>query len=389
MPVGTLKNHLYRAALPLFGKRTPWKSVHCSHNNCGAVQPLHRLLKRHHVVGTAIQIIRGGVLAECYTAGNARLSPAPVPVQPDTLFRTASVAKLAAALLVFRLQTLTLLDVNEPVSDALGYPVCHPRYPNLPITLGMLLSHSSSIVDSAAYFSAFDQGTPLKTLLNDPGAFSGNKPGTNFQYSNLAAGMIGCFLEARFQLSFEALAQKYLFSPLGIGTTFDLSTLSAACVADSYRVLPPGQSPAFDASRRTQSAISLAEPNPETHYLLASGNLFITAQGMGRLLLPCMPSDYADSFLDQRSLVQMKTSLGQWPQQAVPMHHGMGLLKIDDPSVSSHTLYGHQGFAYGAVNGCFFTENGDGFASLNSGASEARLGHISLLNRDLIRLFLS
>ena len=47
-------------------------------------------------------------------------------------------------------------------------------------------------------------------------------------------------------------------------------------------------------------------------------------------------------------------------------------------------LWGHQGFAYGAVNGVFFDKQGNGFASLNSGASEQRCGHLALVNRDLI-----
>ena len=66
------------------------------------------------------------------------------------------------------------------------------------------------------------------------------------------------------------------------------------------------------------------------------------------------------------------------------MRHGMGLLTIQDPSIHPGTLWGHQGFAYGAVNGVFFDQDGNGFVSLNSGASERRTGHLALLNRDLI-----
>ena len=51
-------------------------------------------------------------------------------------------------------------------------------------------------------------------------------------------------------------------------------------------------------------------------------------------------------------------------------------------------LHGHQGFAYGAVNGFFFDDKGNGFVSFNSGASEQRIGRLSLLNRDLIRVLL-
>lgn len=46
--------------------------------------------------------------------------------------------------------------------------------------------------------------------------------------------------------------------------------------------------------------------------------------------------------------------------------------------------FGGTGFAYGAVNGVFFDEQGSGFAMLNSGCSEQRTGHLALINRDLI-----
>jgi hypothetical protein len=58
---------------------------------------------------------------------------------------------------------------------------------------------------------------------------------------------------------------------------------------------------------------------------------------------------------------------------------------MDDPTLHLGRLYGHQGFAYGAAEGVFFEETtGNGFVFLNSGASEARKGHLALVNRDLI-----
>ncbi len=391
MPIGAQKNRLYGAALAVMGRRCPFGEVSCSQNGLPEAPALLRIFQRRHVVGASVQVFRQGKLAEGYVAGQARLRPSPVPVGPGTLFRTASVAKLAAATLVFRLQTLGMLDVNTDISDFLGYAVRNPRHAGSPITLAMLLSHTSSILDSPAYFAALQSGAPLRQLLADPAAFSGDAPGERFRYSNLAAGAIGCLLEGRFGRSLELLAQEYLFAPLGIVATFDLTALDVAQVAESYRVFPPNKAPSFDPLLRLQTAAPLTQPDPERRYLLASGNLYITAEGMARLALPLSSPDAGTEpagFLDARSLHQMKTPLGQWPEEAVPMRHGMGLLTLDDRQVSSRALYGHQGFAYGAVNGVFFDEKGNGFVSLNSGASEQRLGHISSLNLDLIQLFL-
>lgn len=380
MPVGKLKNTLYGMALPLMGKRCEWTESH------GGTAPkrLNAILHKHHVVGGCIQRFAAGKMTNAYAAGWAALEPEKRPVTTETVFRTASIAKMVTALLVFRLQTLGRLHVQEDISDLFGYRVRNLHCPDAPITLGMLLSHTSGIVDSPAYFASFSHPAALADLLNTPETFSPAVPGTRFRYSNLAAGMVGCMLEKRFGESLETLAQKELFAPLNVRATFDAAQLAADEVADSWRVLPAGR--AFCAAKRIEAAKPMNEPDPEHHYLLASGNLFLTAKSLAVLTLAAWNG--ADGLLNAESLEQMHNPIADWPDQTVGMRHGMGLLKLEDAAVCSKPLWGHQGFAYGAVNGVFFDADGNGFAFLNSGASEQRTGHLALVNRDLIRLWL-
>ena len=381
MPAGNLKNTLYQLALPVLGLRSPIASVQGGGSEENA--RLCRLLRSHHAVGACIQRFEKGRLTECFTAGNARMETDVRPVTAETIFRTASIAKMVTALLVFRLQTLGKLNVCEELSDFLGVPVQNPHYPQAPITLGMLLNHTSSIVDSPAYFASFQQPVPLMNLLRNPASYSASLPGLQFRYSNFAAGLIGCLLEKRFHQSFEQLAQENLFQPLGVQATFDLSTLKGKPVADSWRVLPRER--CFDAEKRISAAAPLTEADPERHYLLASGSLFLTAEALAKLALVAWNGH--DGFLSPECLSLMQHPTVPWPRQEVCLRHGMGLLQLDDPAVVKRPLWGHQGFAYGAVNGVFFDEEGSGFACLNSGVSEQRQGHLAVINRDLIRFF--
>ena len=381
MPAGNLKNTLYQLALPVLGLRSPIASVQGGSDDENA--RLCRLLRSQHAVGACIQRFEKGRLTECFTAGSARMEPSAQPVTAETVFRTASLAKMVTALLVFRLQTLDKLNVCEELSDFLGVPVQNPHYPQAPITLGMLLNHTSSIVDSPAYFASFQQPVSLTELLQNPASYSCSLPGLQFRYSNFAAGLIGCLLEKRFQQSFEQLAQEHLFHPLRVSATFDLSTLKEKPVADSWRVLPRER--CFDAKKRVAAAISLDEPDPERHYLLASGSLFLTATDLAKLALTAWNGH--DGFFSPECLSLMQTPTVPWPRQEVCLRHGMGLLKLDDPAIVKKPLWGHQGFAYGVVNGVFFDEEGSGFACLNSGVSEQRQGHLAVINRDLIRFF--
>ena len=388
MPVGARKNRWYALALPILGKRCQWSQVSL-HNETGYnhTSEMTLVLRRHHVVGGCVQLLRDGQLAETYTAGYASLSPR-AAVMPETVFRTASIAKLACAMLVMRLQTLGYLQVEEDINALWGEPIRNPHCPDQPIPLASLLSHTSGIVDSPAYFRAFEQNTPASDLLADPDTFAKRTPFERFQYSNFAAGLIGCLLERRFQASLETLMQTYLFQPLAVDATFDLSSLIGRRVASSYRVLPAGHTPDFDAAARFRNASPLDMPDAEHHYLLASGNLYLTAPALAKLCLPLMNGGLFDSkpFISPSALSVMIQPLTAWPEPEVRMRHAMGILEVDDNRIHPQRLWGHQGFAYGAVNGVFWDAKGNGFVSLNAGASEQRMGHLSCLNRDLIAL---
>lgn len=381
MPSGAIKSALYSAALPILGKRCEWRDA-----AGGALsKQITHILKKHHVVGACVQRIKRGELVECYTAGNATLEPVQTAVTADTVFRTASIAKLVTAMLVFRLQTLGKLDVCEDVSALIGYPVRNPYCPDAPITLGMLMSHSSSIVDSEEYFSAFTSAKDLRPLLSQPQSYAKTIPGMSFQYSNLAAGMIGSLLEMRFGKSFEALIQRELFEPLQVSATFDANKLTDRPVADSYRVLPPEL--CFIAQQRVHNAVPLDAPCPERHFLLASGNLYITVPLLARLALVLING--RDGFISPHCLHLMKSRVIRWPNDPTELYHGMGVLQLTDKRLCPQTIYGHQGIAYGSVNGVFVNDSGNGYAVLDSGASELRQGHLTRLNRDLIALMMN
>lgn len=376
MPIGKKRNLLYGLALPVAGKRCEWRPR--------KADPLERLLHRRRVVGACLQRFEKGRLTECRCVGFASLENGKTPVTADTVFRTASIAKMVTALLVMRLQTEGRLHVQEDVSDCLGFAVRHPAHPAVPITLGMLLSHTSSMADPSAYFARMGEA-PAQELLRAADAFSAAAPGEHFQYSNFAAGLLACALEQRFGICFETLVQQELFRPLNVCASFDITAVKGRDLADSYRVLPFRH--AFDAQARAAAAQPLQEPDPARHYVPAAGNLLISARDLARLTLAAWNG--AEGFLNEESLHQLQTPLQGWPMQEIRMRHGMGLLMIDDPKISPRRIWGHQGFAYGAVNGTFFDAEGNGFVCLNSGASEQRTGHLALLNRDLIRLWMN
>lgn len=69
------------------------------------------------------------------------------PIDNNTVVRIASLSKSFASVAIMQLVEKKKLSLNTSISKALGFDVKNPYYPEIDITLEMLMSHQSSIVD--------------------------------------------------------------------------------------------------------------------------------------------------------------------------------------------------------------------------------------------------
>ena len=74
-----------------------------------------------------------------------------MPVTEKSYFRCASVTKLVTGIGLMRMMDDGLLDPDEDISAYLGYEAGNPRYPDTPITLRMLMSHTSGLNENSSY----------------------------------------------------------------------------------------------------------------------------------------------------------------------------------------------------------------------------------------------
>jgi CubicO group peptidase (beta-lactamase class C family) len=144
--------------------------------------------------------------------------------------RIASVSKLVVALGVMRLVEQGRLDLDADVSQALGWTLRNPAFPETPITLRLLLSHKSSLRDEVDY--ALPLGADMRTALAAPAAFDPkHRPGTYFRYSNLNFPVIATVMERATDERFDLLMQRLVLAPLGLDACFNWPTCSDAAVA--------------------------------------------------------------------------------------------------------------------------------------------------------------
>ena len=140
------------------------------------------------------------------------------PVNPQTKFRVAALAKLTTVICAMALVDEELLDLDMDISVYLGYEVSNTNHPGTVITTRMLMQHTSSIFDSGAFQMARDRNSSdsLRTLLERGSSFRRSQPGTSFEYTNFGYAVLGAICENISGKSLDTLARDVIFEPLGI-----------------------------------------------------------------------------------------------------------------------------------------------------------------------------
>ena len=149
----------------------------------------------------------------------------------DSPVRIASVSKLVTALGVMRLVEAGVLDLDRDVSDYLGWRLRNPAFPDAPITLRLLLSHRSSLVDGGVrYLVPLDE--TVRARVADPRVWDAeHAPDSGwFHYANLNFPVIASVMEAATGERFDALMTRVVFRPLKLDACLNWSGCSARAI---------------------------------------------------------------------------------------------------------------------------------------------------------------
>lgn len=381
MPTTTLKNLAYRAALPLLAPSPRGKMrVETTGHEIRHLPEYLRLLTRHHVLGSSLLIQSGAQRATVHVSVGGGINHA---ASDNTLYRVASITKTATALTVLRLCEAGAFSLDDPVQALLPGGIREAALEG--VTLRQLLSHTSGLRDVPAYAAALAHGEDLHSVLTAKGV-RGSRPGDTFVYCNLGFGLLGCVLEEATGQSVAQVMAEQLFRPLGMEATLDASTLEEGRIMPLRRVL--ARHPGADVRITALGAQPLCQPDPARHFGHTAGAMYTNAASLSRMMtLICQEGELDGArLLQAASIRQMTTAHASYGAASPGMRYGLGLVLLTDPAIPGCRLIGHQGFAYGCVDGAFADlATGRQVIFLNGGASEARQGRLGLVNRDVLR----
>src|SRR5438552_6269446 len=194
------------------------------------------------------------------------------PVTAGTAFRIASMTKSFTALAILKLRDEGKLSLDDPVSKWLPEfaRMELPTRDTPPLRIRQLLSHSAGFPEDNPWgdqqLSASEADLTRWLGLGIP--FS-TPPGTRYEYSNYAFGLLGRVVTKAAGVPYEQYEQTEILSKLHMdGSTFSFADVPAARRAIGYRLKPDG---------------AYAEEPPLPHGVFgAMGGLLTTAADLGK-----------------------------------------------------------------------------------------------------------
>jgi len=200
----------------------------------------------HPLASLSVLAIRHGKVSYQQQFGYRHLGATPadhLPVTPATLFRIASVSKMMTTLGLMRLVEQGKLSLDQDVSIYLGFSLRNPHFPQQPLTLRSLLSHTSSLRDAGGY--AWGPERRLRDVFTAGGDLmwdAATPPGRYFTYANLNWGVIGTVMEQVTGERFDLLMRRLLLDPMDLRGGYNPAAFPAEDVANTatlYRKRAP------------------------------------------------------------------------------------------------------------------------------------------------------
>lgn len=318
-------------------------------------------------------------------------------VTADSPVRIASISKLVTALGVMRLVDQGKLDLDRDVSDYLGWRLRNTAFPDRPITLAMLLSHRSSLIDGGELY-LIPLGVTLRERLADPRVWDAERaPGSDwFHYTNLNFPVVASVIEKVTGERFDVAMSRLVLKPLKLDACFNWG---AGCSADAYRravVLyrasgevarddlrgNPPVCPVFLADRtgcdlsayrlgdngalfspQGGLRISMRDLAKIGQLLARQGRGLISRQSYARMMTPVWQFNGRNGLGEDGTASGFFCAYGLAVQRLAGKQAGCR----DDPFGDGRVRFGHSGDAYGLKSGLWFDpRTGKGLAFFTS-----------------------
>ena len=302
-------------------------------NGTKEADQISELLSKHSAVGASMAIIKDGKVAYHYEYGYANKEKK-VKVNQNTKFRIASLSKVFTSMLAMTEVDDGRLDLDRDLSDIMGFRFYNPSHTDKKVTMRMLLTHTSGLIDRD-----YEYSKTLKSIAHNSD-FYVSPPGVKYLYCNLGMGIAGAVVEKSADQTISRYAKEKFFEPMGVDASFDAQYLSdTSLVANCYE--------AGKLSRSSEILCRSHETEPPgVTFDLGQGGLLISAVDLARVSSILINNGEYEGrqYISQGSLNEMLT------EQNIKTGKGFRqclVLRKSGDLVKDRQMYFHNGASYG------------------------------------------
>lgn len=343
--------------------------------------------REYGAVGVQVAVVEGGAVTDTYAGGWATrrqlctydaAADALVtaeygdPMTADHKLRVASLSKVALAMGAMCLREEGVIDLDEDLGTYWGCRVQNPDYPDAPITLRAILSHTSSIILAGDGVSR--EYAQVRSRLSGGAGFSRVQPGSirSWGYNNYAFAVLGMTLEqAAGQVMDDVMTQR-IFRSLDIDAAFETGSIrNTDLLATLYN-----HSGGVERSVSAQKSLGLASATPGATGRFFAGGFTISAADLAKLVAVLAGDGVCEGLwvLSAESVDILEAPLGtpSAPEESCPFVQ-CHPLRYQEDIYGRAGLFYHTGSSYGVYNCISYDpDTGDGVVVLTTGASAAR-----------------
>lgn len=344
---------------------------------------LQSIRTQYNVVGMSVAVTKGDSLVFSKGYGFRDIIRS-LPVNDSTIYRIASISKMITATALMILYEQGLFNLDDDVSNYLGFTLRNPNFPNDKITFRKLLTHTSSLRDGTGYghfLSDTYNITPppaLQSLLSPGGLYytsdmfdATRSPSINyFSYANINYGVIGTLIERISNKRFDIFCKEKIFNPLQISGSFNIQDIpNINNVAVLYRKSGETWVPQFDNYGGVKPS-----PRDLSSYVIGTngvifapqGGLRISANDLSKFMLMIKNGGILNGVRILQDSTVEKMLTPSWifngsngnNYNGIFNSYGFGCSCTSD-LLPGEILFGHLGGAYGLISDMYFSKNKD------------------------------
>ncbi len=283
---------------------------------------LQPFVDRHEITGAVTLVGTKDEILSVETLGIADLGTGR-PMTPATVFWIASMTKSVTATALMMLVDEGKVGIDDPVGKYLpefkgqrvlaepGQDHTRLRTPQHPVTIRMLLTHTSGLTPRTDLEERIDRLSLREIVLHYPSLPLRFEPGSRYEYSNAGINTAGRIVEIVSGLSFADFLDQRLFIPLGMkDTTFWPNANQLKRLAKSYHPTPgltgleeiPIEQLTYPLSDRTRGACPAGGLFSTAHDLFFFGRMILHGgsyggrQYLSAASVACMTSNQIGNF---------------------------------------------------------------------------------------------